>query len=219
MKFFLDTADITEIKEAASWGILDGITTNPTHVAKAGRGFVEIIAEICEVVDGPVSAEVTATDFDGIMRQGRALAAIAPNVVVKVPIILDGLKAIKALSDEGIKINTTLCFSPLQSLLAAKAGATYVSPFIGRLDDIGHEGMEGISQLRQMFDNYHFATQILVASVRNPIHVLDAAVIGADVVTLPFEVFGKLIKHPLTDIGLEKFLADWEKVPADKRDI
>jgi transaldolase len=219
MKFFLDTADIAEIKEAASWGILDGITTNPTHVAKAGRGFVEIIAEICEVVDGPVSAEVTATDFDGIMRQGRALAAIAPNVVVKVPIILDGLKAIKALSDEGIKINTTLCFSPLQSLLAAKAGATYVSPFIGRLDDIGHEGMEGISQLRQMFDNYHFATQILVASVRNPIHVLDAAVIGADVVTLPFEVFGKLIKHPLTDIGLEKFLADWEKVPADKRDI
>jgi len=219
MKFFLDTADIAEIKEAASWGILDGITTNPTHVAKAGRGFVEIIAEICEVVDGPVSAEVTATDFDGIMRQGRTLAAIAPNVVVKVPIILDGLKAIKALSEEGIKINTTLCFSPLQSLLAAKAGATYVSPFIGRLDDIGHEGMEGISQLREMFDNYHFATQILVASVRSPIHVLDAAVIGADVVTLPFEVFGKLIKHPLTDIGLEKFLADWEKVPADKRDI
>ena len=219
MKFFLDTADIAEIKEAASWGILDGITTNPTHVAKAGRGFVEIIAEICEVVDGPVSAEVTATDFDGMMRQGRTLAAIAPNVVVKVPIILDGLKAIKALSEEGIKVNTTLCFSPLQSLLAAKAGATYVSPFIGRLDDIGHEGMEGISQLRQMFDNYHFAAQILVASVRNPIHVLDAAVIGADVVTLPFEVFGKLIKHPLTDIGLEKFLADWEKVPADKRDI
>lgn len=219
MKFFLDTADVAEIKEAASWGILDGITTNPTHVAKAGRGFVEIIGEICEVVDGPVSAEVTATDFDGIMRQGRTLAAIAPNVVVKVPIILDGLKAIKALSEEGIKVNTTLCFSPLQSLLAAKAGATYVSPFIGRLDDIGHEGMEGISQLRQMFDNYHFATQILVASVRNPIHVLDAAVIGADVVTLPFEVFGKLIKHPLTDIGLEKFLADWEKVPADKRDI
>lgn len=219
MKFFLDTADIAEIKEAASWGILDGITTNPTHVAKAGRGFVEIIAEICEVVNGPVSAEVTATDFDNMMRQGRTLAAIAPNVVVKVPIILDGLKAIKALSQEGIKVNTTLCFSPLQSLLAAKAGATYVSPFIGRLDDIGHEGMEGISQLRQMFDNYHLATEILVASVRNPIHVLDAAVIGADVVTLPFEVFGKLIKHPLTDIGLEKFLADWEKVPADKRDI
>ena len=219
MKFFLDTADITEIKEAASWGVLDGITTNPTHVAKSGRGFKEVIADICEVVDGPVSAEVIATDFETIMKQGRELSSIAPNVVVKVPIILEGLKAIKALTDEGIKVNTTLCFSPLQSLLAAKAGATYVSPFIGRLDDIGHEGMEGIRQLREIFDNYHYATQILVASVRSPMHVVDAAVIGADVVTLPFDVFGKLISHPLTDIGLKKFLADWEKVPADKRDI
>lgn len=219
MKFFLDTADIAEIKEAASWGILDGITTNPSHVAQSGRGFKEVIAEICEVVSGPVSAEVIATDFEGMLRQGRELAAIAPNVVVKVPIILDGLKAIKALSEEGIKINTTLCFSPLQSLLAAKAGAAYVSPFIGRLDDIGQEGMAGVSHLRQIFDNYELETEILVASVRSPIHVLDAAVIGADVITLPFDVFGKLIQHPLTDIGLEKFLADWEKVPADKRDI
>jgi transaldolase len=219
MKFFLDTADIKEIKEAASWGILDGITTNPSHVAKSGRAFKEVVAEICEIVPGPVSAEVVATDFEGMVKQGRTLAAIAPNVVVKVPILLEGLKAIKALSEEGIKVNTTLCFSPLQSLLAAKAGATYVSPFIGRLDDIGHEGMDGIRQLRQIFDNYQLSAEILVASVRNPIHVLDAAVIGADVVTLPFGVYTQLIKHPLTDIGLEKFLADWNKIPAELREI
>jgi transaldolase len=219
MKFFLDTADVKEIKEAASWGVLDGITTNPSHVAKAGRNFKEVIAEICDLVPGPVSAEVIATEFDEIVKQGRTLAAIAPNVVVKVPILLEGLKAIKALSEEGIKVNTTLCFSPLQSLLAAKAGATYVSPFIGRLDDIGHEGMEGIRQLRDMFDNYKISTEILVASVRSPMHVIDAAVIGADVVTLPFSVYTQMIKHPLTDIGLEKFLADWEKVPAELREI
>ena len=219
MKFFLDTADVAEIKEAASWGVLDGITTNPSHVAKSGRNFKEVIAEICDIVSGPVSAEVIATDFDEIVKQGRTLAEIAPNVVVKIPIILDGLKAIKVLSEEGIKINTTLCFSPLQSLLAAKAGATYVSPFIGRLDDIGHEGMEGIRQLRDMFDNYHIATEILVASVRSPMHVIDAAVIGADVVTLPMSVYKQMIQHPLTTIGLEKFLADWEKVPADQREI
>lgn len=219
MKFFLDTADVKEIKEAASWGILDGITTNPSHVAKSGRNFKEVIAEICDIVPGPVSAEVIAVEFDEIVKQGRTLAAIAPNVVVKVPILLEGLKAIKVLADEGIKINTTLCFSPLQSLLAAKAGATYVSPFIGRLDDIGTEGMEGIEKLRQMFDNYKLSTQILVASVRSPIHVIDAAVIGADVVTMPFSVYTQLIKHPLTDIGLEKFLADWEKVPAEMREI
>ena len=219
MKFFLDTADISEIKEAASWGVLDGITTNPSHVAKSGRNFKEVIAEICEIVSGPVSAEVIATEFDEIVKQGRTLAAIAPNVVVKIPVILEGLKAIKALSEEGIKINTTLCFSPLQSLLAAKAGATYVSPFIGRLDDIGTEGMEGIRQLRDIFDNYQLATEILVASVRSPMHVIDAAVIGADVVTLPISVFKQMIQHPLTDIGLQKFLADWEKVPADLREI
>ena len=219
MKFFLDTADVKEIKEAASWGVLDGITTNPSHVAKSGRNFKEVIAEICEIVPGPVSAEVIATEFDEIVKQGRTLAGIAPNVVVKVPILLEGLKAIKALSEEGIKVNTTLCFSPLQSLLAAKAGATYVSPFIGRLDDIGHEGMDGIRQLRQMFDNYQLSAEILVASVRSPMHIIDAAVIGADVVTLPFSVYTQMIKHPLTDVGLEKFLADWEKVPAELREI
>ena len=219
MKFFLDTADISEIKEAASWGVLDGITTNPSHVAKSGRNFKEVIAEICEIVPGPVSAEVIAVEYNEIVAQGRTLAAIAPNVVVKIPIILEGLKAIKTLSEEGIKINTTLCFSPLQSLLAAKAGATYVSPFIGRLDDIGHEGMEGIRQLRDIFDNYQLATEILVASVRSPMHIIDSAVIGADVVTLPFSVFKQMIAHPLTDIGLEKFLADWEKVPAELREI
>jgi len=219
MKFFLDTADISEIKEAASWGVLDGITTNPSHVAKSGRNFKEVIAEICEIVPGPVSAEVIAVEYNEIVAQGRTLAAIAPNVVVKIPVILEGLKAIKTLSEEGIKINTTLCFSPLQSLLAAKAGATYVSPFIGRLDDIGHEGMEGIRQLRDIFDNYQLATEILVASVRSPMHIIDSAVIGADVVTLPFSVFKQMIAHPLTDIGLEKFLADWEKVPADLREI
>ena len=219
MKFFLDTADTSEIKEAASWGVLDGITTNPSHVAKSGRNFKEVIAEICEIVPGPVSAEVIATEYSEIVAQGRTLAAIAPNVVVKIPVILEGLKAIKTLSEEGIKINTTLCFSPLQSLLAAKAGATYVSPFIGRLDDIGTEGMEGIRQLRDIFDNYQLATEILVASVRSPMHVIDAAVIGADVVTLPIGVFKQMIQHPLTDIGLQKFLADWEKVPADLREI
>ena len=219
MKFFLDTADISEIKEAASWGVLDGITTNPSHVAKSGRNFKEVIAEICDIVPGPVSAEVIAVEYNEIVAQGRTLAAIAPNVVVKIPVILEGLKAIKTLSEEGIKINTTLCFSPLQSLLAAKAGATYVSPFIGRLDDIGHEGMEGIRQLRDIFDNYQLATEILVASVRSPMHIIDSAVIGADVVTLPFSVFKQMIQHPLTDIGLQKFLADWEKVPADLREI
>lgn len=219
MKFFLDTAFVDEIRQAASWGILDGITTNPSHVAKSGKGFVEVLKEITAIVEGPVSAEVTATNFDDMMRQAHQLVKVADNIVIKVPMIPEGLKAIKALSEEGVRVNTTLCFSPLQSLLAAKAGATYVSPFIGRLDDIGETGMEGIGKLRQIFDNYDFDTQILVASVRSPIHVLDAAVIGADVVTMPFEIFEKLAHHPLTDIGLEKFLKDWEKIPADKRDI
>lgn len=219
MKFFLDTALVDEIKQAASWGILDGITTNPSHVAKSGKGFIEVLKEITDIVPGPVSAEVTATNFDDMMRQAHQLVKVADNIVIKIPMIPEGLKAIKALAEEGTQVNTTLCFNPVQCLLAAKAGATYVSPFIGRLDDIGETGMEGISQLRQIFDNYEFDTQILVASVRNPIHVLDAAVIGADVVTMPFEIFEKLAHHPLTDIGLEKFLKDWEKIPADKRDI
>jgi transaldolase len=219
MKFFLDTADIEEVREAASWGILDGITTNPSHVAKAGRSFKEVLREIVEVVPGPVSAEVTATELNGIMRQAHELVEIAPNIVIKVPLIVEGLKAIKQLSEEGIKVNTTLCFSPVQSLLAAKAGATYVSPFVGRLDDIGHEGMDGVRELRQIFDNYGYETQIIVASARSPIHVRDAAVIGADVVTLPFDIFKKLPLHPLTDIGLEKFASDWNKIPENQRDI
>ena len=219
MKFFLDTAFVDEIRQAASWGILDGVTTNPSHVAKSGKGFIEVLKEITGIVPGPVSAEVTATNFDDMMRQAHQLVKVADNIVIKIPMIPEGLKAIKALSDEGVQVNTTLCFTPLQCLLAAKAGAAYVSPFIGRLDDIGETGMEGINQLRQIFDNYDIDTQILVASVRNPIHVLDAAVIGADVVTMPFEIFEKLAHHPLTDIGLEKFLKDWEKIPADKRDI
>ena len=219
MKFFLDTALVEEIEQAASWGILDGITTNPSHVAKSGKGFIEVLKEITDIVPGPVSAEVTATSFKSMMTQAHKLAKVADNIVIKVPMIPEGLKAIKALSEEGIKVNTTLCFSPLQSLLAAKAGATYVSPFIGRLDDIGETGMEGIVKLRQIFDNYEFDTEILVASVRSPIHVLDAAVIGADVVTMPFGVFEKLAHHPLTDIGLEKFLDDWKKIPVKKRGI
>ena len=219
MKFFLDTADVKEIREAASWGILDGITTNPTHVAKSGRSFKEVLCEIVEMVPGPVSAEVVATDLDGMLRQAHELAGIAPNIVIKIPLIVEGLKAIKRLSEEGIKVNVTLCFSSVQALLAAKAGATYISPFVGRLDDIGHEGMDGVREIRKIYDNYKFGTQILAASARGPLHVRDAAMAGADVCTMPFEVFTKLVKHPLTDIGLERFLADWNKIPEDKRDI
>ena len=219
MKFFLDTADVKEIREAASWGILDGITTNPTHVAKSGRSFKEVLCEIVEMVPGPVSAEVVATDLDGMLRQAHELATIAPNIVVKIPLITEGIKAVKQLSEEGIKTNVTLCFSSVQALLAAKAGATYISPFVGRLDDIGHEGMDGVREIRKIYDNYKFGTQILAASARGPLHVRDAAMAGADVCTMPFEVFTKLVKHPLTDIGLERFLADWNKIPEDKRDI
>jgi transaldolase len=217
MKFFLDTADINEIREATEWGILDGVTTNPSLVAKTGRTFNEVLRDIVGIVNGPVSAEVTATDMQGMLDQAHEYADIAPNIVVKIPLIVEGLKAVKKLSDEGIKTNVTLCFSSVQALLAAKAGATYISPFVGRLDDIGHEGMDGIREIRAIYDNYDFATQILVASARGPIHVRDAAVIGADVVTLPYSVFLMLAKHPLTDIGLERFLKDWEKVPQDKK--
>lgn len=219
MEFFLDTADVKEIREAASWGILDGITTNPTHVAKSGRSFKEVLEEIVAIVPGPVSAEVVATDYEGMMRQAHELIKIAPNIVIKIPLITEGLKAIKQLSGEGVKVNVTLCFSSVQALLAAKAGATYISPFIGRLDDIGHEGMDGVREIRTIYDNYGFATKILAASIRGPIHVRDAALAGADVATMPFEAFGKLVKHPLTDIGLEKFLADWNKIPQDKQFI
>ena len=213
MKFFIDTADVNEIREAESLGILDGVTTNPTLVSRTGRPFKETIEEICTIVKGPVSAEVVSTDTEGIIKEGRELAKIADNIVVKVPLIKDGLKAVKALTSEGIKVNVTLCFSSNQALLAAKAGGTYVSPFVGRLDDKGHTGMEVVDEIRTIYDNYGFETQIIVASIRNPLHVRDAALMGADIATIPFAVFNNIVKHPLTDEGLKNFLADWEKVP------
>ena len=212
MKFFVDTADIAEIKELAETGLLDGVTTNPSLVAKAGRDFKELIKEICAVVDGPVSAEVAATDTDGMLREGRILAKIARNVAVKVPLTWDGLKACKALTSEGTMVNVTLCFSANQALLAAKAGATFVSPFIGRLDDVGLDGMELIQEIRAIYDNYtDLTTEILAASIRTVGHVKQAALIGADVATVPAGILKALVKHPLTDKGLEQFLADWKK--------
>lgn len=213
MKFFIDTADVNEIREAESLGILDGVTTNPTLISRTGRPFKETIEEICSIVKGPVSAEVVSVDTDGIIKEGRELAKIADNIVVKVPLIKDGLKAVKALTSEGIKVNVTLCFSSNQALLAAKAGGTYISPFVGRLDDKGHTGMEVIDEIRTIYDNYGFETEIIVASIRNPLHVRDAALMGADIATIPFAVFNNIVKHPLTDEGLKNFLADWEKVP------
>ncbi len=213
MKFFIDTADVNEIKEAESLGILDGVTTNPTLVSKTGRPFRETIEEICSIVKGPVSAEVVSTDVEGIIKEGRDLSKIADNIVIKVPLIKEGLKAVKVLTSEGINVNVTLCFSSNQALLAAKAGGTYVSPFVGRLDDKGHTGMEVIEEIRAIYDNYDFNTQIIVASIRNPLHVRDAALMGADIATIPFDVFNNIVKHPLTDEGLKKFLEDWEKVP------
>jgi transaldolase len=213
MKFFLDTANIDEIREAAALGLLDGVTTNPSLIAKTGRKFRDVVEEICAAVPGPVSLEVVATEFEPMLAEGRELARIAKNVVVKCPLTRDGLKATRALSSEGTRVNVTLCFSPLQALFAAKAGAAYISPFVGRLDDISHNGMEIVRQIRAIYANYHFGTEILVASVRHPIHVLEAALMGADIATVPFEVFAKLIRHPLTDIGLERFLEDWQKVP------
>jgi transaldolase len=212
MKFFADTADVNDIRDLASTGLLDGVTTNPSLVAKSGRGFIEVLAEICTLVDGPVSAEVAATEFDGMMSEGHRLAKTADNVVIKVPLTWDGLKACKALSAEGIGVNVTLCFSPIQALLAAKAGATFVSPFVGRLDDIGQDGMELIRDIRSIYDHYpNLTTEILVASIRHPGHVLEAARIGADVCTCPPDVIRKLANHPLTDKGLAAFLADWKK--------
>jgi transaldolase len=213
MKFFIDTADVNEIREAESLGILDGVTTNPTLVSKTGRPFRETIEEICSIVKGPVSAEVVSTDVEGIIKEGRELSKIAENIVVKVPLIKEGLKAVKVLTSEGIKVNVTLCFSSNQALLAAKAGGTYISPFVGRLDDKGHTGMEVIDEIRTIYDNYGFDTEIIVASIRNPLHVRDAALMGADIATIPFAVFNNIVKHPLTDEGLKQFLADWEKVP------
>ena len=211
MKFFIDTAEVNEIREAHDLGLVDGVTTNPSLIAKSGRNFTEVITEISEIVDGPISAEVVALDAPGMLAEGRELAKIHDNIVIKVPMTPEGLKAAKQFTAEGIRTNVTLIFSPLQALLAAKAGATYVSPFVGRLDDVGHEGMEGVEQIRAIFDNYGYATEIIVASVRSPTHVLNAGLIGADICTIPFSVMIQLAKHPLTDIGIEKFLADWEK--------
>ena len=211
MKFFIDSANINEIKEAASLGVLDGVTTNPSLVAKEGRDFRTLLNEICAIVDGPISAEVVSTDFDGMMKEGRDLAKIHKNIVVKVPLIKEGLKAVKALKSEGIRTNVTLCFSPNQALMAAKAGAYFISPFIGRLDDISTSGMDLIKQILTIYKNYSFQTEVLVASVRHPLHVVEAAMIGAHICTIPFKVIDQLIKHPLTDLGLERFLADWKK--------
>lgn len=211
MKFFIDTANINEIKEANDMGMVDGVTTNPSLIAKEGRDFEEIIKEICEIVDGPISAEVVSTDTDGMLEEARKLSKIHNNIVIKIPMLVDGLKATRKLSEEGIKTNVTLVFSPLQALMAAKAGATYVSPFIGRLDDISQEGLLLVEQIVEIYSNYAFDTEIIVASIRNPLHVLESALMGADIATIPFNVLSKLAAHPLTDKGLKAFLDDWNK--------
>jgi transaldolase len=213
MKFFIDTADIKEIREAASMGLVDGVTTNPSLVAKTGRKFKDVLLEICDIVKGPVSAEVVGTKYDEMMREAREYAALRPNIVVKIPMLAEGMKAVRTCTDEGIKTNVTLCFSATQALVAAKAGATYISPFVGRLDDVSTNGMQLIGEIVQIYDNYGFDTEVLVASVRGPMHVHEAAMLGAHVATCPLSVLIALCKHPLTDLGLTKFLADWEKVP------
>ena len=212
-QIFLDTADVEQIRTAHSWGILDGVTTNPTLVCKTGRSFEECIHEIVSIVDGPISAEVVSLDAEGMVKEARELAKIHENIVIKIPITPDGLKAIKVLSQEGIKTNATLCFSANQAILVAKAGATYVSPFIGRLDDIGHEGMQVVREIVQIYKNYDFKTKVIVASIRHPLHVIEAAKCGADIATVPFDVLEKMVKHALTDVGIKRFLEDWDKVP------
>jgi len=212
MQIFLDTANLNHIKEAASWGIIDGVTTNPSLVSKENMKFEDLIKEICRIVPGPVSVESVSTAAEDIIKESRELAKLAQNVVVKVPITVEGLKATKALALEGIDVNTTLVFSPSQALLAAKAGARFVSPFVGRLDDISHDGLELVDQILTIFNNYGFETEVIVASIRHPLHVVEAALIGADIATLPFASLEKLVKHPLTDIGIERFLNDWKKV-------
>lgn len=211
MKFFIDTANLDEIKKGVAMGMVDGVTTNPSLVAKEGKPFHEILKEICAVVDGPVSAEVVSLDADGMLREARELAAMSDKIVVKIPMIVEGMKAVKQLTAEGINTNVTLVFSPAQALLAAKAGATYVSPFIGRLDDISQPGMDLINDIMTIYRNYGFQSEVIVASVRHPMHVVEAALIGADIATIPFKVIAQLAKHPLTDIGMEQFLSDWEK--------
>ena len=212
MKFFIDTANVKEIREAASLGIVDGVTTNPSLIAKEGRDFKQVIREICAIVDGPISAEAVSLEADKMVAEGEDLAKIHKNIVVKLPMTKDGLKATKVLADRGIKVNMTLVFSPNQALLAAKVGAAYVSPFVGRLDDISHYGMDLVRQIMAIYNNYGFGTEVIVASVRNPLHVVDAALAGAHIATIPFSVIDQMAKHPLTDIGIEKFLSDWKKL-------
>ncbi len=211
MKIFLDTAIVEEIRAAHAWGVVDGVTTNPSLIAQSGRKFEEVVAEICSIVDGPISAEVTAPGAEAMVAEARPLAAIHKNVVIKVPMTAEGLKAAHALKGQGIRTNVTLIFSPAQALLAAKAGASFVSPFVGRLDDVGHVGMELVEQVRTIFDNYDYECEIITASVRSPLHVIDAALAGSDIATVPYKVLEQCLKHPLTDIGIERFLKDWEK--------
>ncbi len=213
MKFFIDTADVSEIREGMSLGLVDGVTTNPSLIAKTGRNFREVIEEICTIVDGPISAEAVSLDTEGMLKEARILADIHPNIVVKIPMIEAGIQAVRVLSDEDIRTNVTLIFSPTQALIAAKAGAAYVSPFVGRIDDVSTVGMELVEQIDSIYQNYSFESEIIVASVRNPLHVLESALIGADIATIPLKVMKQLMKHPLTDVGIEKFLKDWEKVP------
>ncbi|HEX2676768.1 MAG TPA: fructose-6-phosphate aldolase [Polyangiales bacterium] len=213
MQIFIDSADIAEIKDAAAMGVIDGVTTNPSLIAKAGRPLAQVIRDICEIVDGPISAEVLATDAEGIVREGRELAKIHPNVVVKVPLIADGIRAVRTLTEENIRTNVTLCFSAPQALLAAKAGATYISPFIGRIDDVGGDGLELIGQICTIYNNYGYETEVLAASIRHPVHLVKCAEMGADVATIPYKVILQLLKHPLTDLGLAQFLADAKKIP------
>jgi transaldolase len=213
MKLFIDTADVAQVREAWSWGIIDGVTTNPSHVAKSGRKPLEVYREICDIVNGPISLETIALDADGIVKEGVELAKIHKNVVIKVPIIKEGLKAVKILSSEGYKTNVTVTFSPLQAMLAAKVGATYISPFVGRLDAIGHDGMDLVRQIKTIYQNYGFRTQIITAAARHPLHVLQAALAGSEVTTMSFDILKQLYDHPLTDSGLQTFLNDWKKVP------
>lgn len=216
MKFFIDTANIKEIREANDMGILDGVTTNPSLVSKEGRDFKEILKEICSIVDGPVNAEVVSVEADAMVKEGRDLAKFHKNIVVKIPMLIEGLKAVRRLAKEGIRTNVTLVFSPTQALLAAKSGASYVSPFVGRLDDVSQSGMEIVQQIVTIFKNYQYPTEVLVASIRHPIHLVEAALMGAHVATMPFGVIQQLAKHPLTDVGLKKFLSDWEKLHPPK---
>ncbi|OGW12044.1 MAG: fructose-6-phosphate aldolase [Nitrospinae bacterium RIFCSPLOWO2_12_39_16] len=213
MKFFIDTADINEIKAALEIGIIDGVTTNPSLIAKTGKDFKTVVDEICAVVDGPISVEAISMDAEGLIKEARELSKVNKNIVVKIPMTEEGLKAVKKVNQEGIHTNVTLVFSPTQAILAAKAGATYISPFVGRLDDISHIGMDIVGQIVTIYDNYDFSTEVIVASIRNPLHVVEAALLGADISTIPFNVIKQLVKHPLTDIGIEKFLSDWKKVP------